>query len=138
MVVKNGVFDVIVLKKIVPNACIRAERIMEYEFNGWIDFSDCSANPSVVVLESWQVRLVPRLICWLECIDSWMMSPFEHQVAYILNSPINVFLVDCIILLSDWVVCSHPVTILIIPMIEMIIIIPMNIASFTRVVKPIL
>lgn len=65
MGVEDDVFHVIIVEKIIPDSCISLESLMENELGIRVVFTDDVSRLSVVILESWHVRIPPGLIHWL-------------------------------------------------------------------------
>jgi hypothetical protein len=62
MGVKDDVFHVIIVEKIIPDSCISLESLVENELGLRVVLTDDVSRLSVVVLESWHVRIPPGLI----------------------------------------------------------------------------
>ena len=61
---------------------------------------------SVEIFQNLVVRSPPWLIDGLKCINSGMVTPLIHQIADVINAPIDVVIIDPVIFLS--IVMTHP------------------------------
>jgi adenine deaminase len=136
MSINDNVVSIVVSEEIIPYSCIWDEGIVEDKFNLWIEFTDHRSNASVEIFKRWDVSVPPGFIDGFQSIDSWMVTPSGHETANVLDCPVDVVLVDPVILGS--VPVAHPGSVLNAPVLEVILISPDKIGGFTRVVKAVL
>ena len=95
-----------------------------------------SANASVKVSESWEVRVEPGLVDRLDGEHSWVVTPSINKTINSVNSPVNVLLNDRVVALT--IPVAHPLTIVVVDVVKMSLIKPLDTIGHARVVVAIL
>jgi len=135
--IHDNVVQIIIGKHIVP-AVAEVEGVLEDEVELRVGFSDEVSGVSVELHKGITRSVFPRLIDGFKSIDSWVMTPSLKKLANIVESPINVVLVDVVIAPCVSVEVTNPVGGLHFPVSEVVVINPLKTGGFTGVIKTIL
>lgn len=94
------------------------------------------ANVSVKEFQSPLVRLIPRLIDWLNSVEGWVIAPLFNEAIDSVLGPQKVLKVDKVVALA--IPGTHPLTSLDLPVSEVVLVRPGQASLLTGVVKSIL
>lgn len=111
---------------------------MEDKLEVRVSFANCRTCFSIVAVKNVEWRIRPRFVDRLNTVKSRVLAPFRKNVINKILAPLDVFLVDGIILLLFEVPLSDPLSSLILPVPEVVFIEPPRLVPVTRVVKAIL
>jgi len=111
---------------------------VEYKVQIRVEISDHISNILIKLDKLFLRSIGPRLINRFKGIGSWMVSPSLKNFAYVIKSPINIFVIDIVIALSFHVPITNPVSSLNFPMLEVVLVDPFKVMSLSRIIIPIL
>jgi len=125
MVIHYYILHVVVVEKVVPQVSIGLEAIMEDKENIRVDLSHGLADLSVVVLKYIVVRAPPWFVNGLQCVHGWMLTIHVHESNAVIDSPLDVVVVDVVI--RGTVPVAHPVCGIDRPVLEVSFVNPFNV-----------
>lgn len=96
--IHNNVFVIIVIKQVVPiiGEVISVEHKLHIGIRLVHDIPDISVELVQSIPWSW----TPRLVNWFKSVHSWVVTPSIHQLLNVIKSPIDIVIVDRVILLG--------------------------------------
>lgn len=125
MVIHYYILHVVVVEKVVPQVSIGLKAIMEDKENIRVDLSHGLADLSVVVLKYIVVRAPPWFVNGLQCVHGWMLTIHVHESNAVIDSPLDVVVVDVVI--RGTVPVAHPVCGIDRPVLEVSFVNPFNV-----------
>lgn len=136
--VEDHILHVVISEEIVPDGAIGTERLVEdKEHVGVVTMNDFSRT-SVVIEQDVQIGMFPRLIDWLEGVESGMLTEDHHELVHACNCPVDILRLKVIVLQSVCVKVPNPIASLNRPVFEMCLINPFNIGHLATVIKSVL
>jgi hypothetical protein len=134
--VNDDVLHVVISEEVVPLVGPGQERVMEDEEHVGVDLTDNVSAAPVEVLEDLVVGGPPGLIDRLKSVDSGVMAPLVHEVPDVFNAPVDVIVVDGVVVGS--VEVTHPGGVADAPVLEVVLVGPLKIGGLAGVVEAIL
>ena len=92
--IHHYVLVVVIIEHLVPEAGIKVESIVENKLEAWLLLFHHRADIPVELHQHVQVRRAPRLINWLNGVQSLMVTPGVQQTLNGILRPVDVVLVD--------------------------------------------
>lgn len=89
MGVKNDVFHIVIIEKIIPQFCAEIEAVVECKDHIWVDFTDDVTSLAVVTLQDIIIRVPPRLVHGLEGVQGGVLAIQVHELGYYIKGPLN-------------------------------------------------
>ena len=141
MSVHDNVFHIIIFEKIVPGVSIEAERIMEDEEEVRVLLSHHRADSAIEILECTcliEGSGVPGLIDWLNSVKSLVATPSIKETLDGIDSPVDIIGVDLTVAPDGGIEFTHPLTVGLFPMREVVLVFPDSSVGEARVVISVL
>jgi len=97
MSVHDNIFHIVVGEEVVPGLGIGVERVVEDKEDVRVHLADLITSFTVEVLENIKVGGPPGLVDRLKSVESGVVSPLSHKGSDVVESPLDVAIVDVIV-----------------------------------------
>lgn len=101
MMIKDGLLDIVLSEKIVPDVLIVSERVVEYGVGLWSVSPNELSHLSVEILEWLKWSIPPWLIDWLEASKGGVVSPSDQHILAHLETELHVIKVKSTVLIGS-------------------------------------
>ena len=136
--IQNDVFAVIIIEKIVPFPEVGVALVHKHKKNIGVYFADLLTAIAIVLFENFHIRISPGLVGRLNSIESGVVTVHLHEVGNVVDTPLDLFVIDVVVALGVEVPVTHPVGCLDGSVQEVVLIGPLNVLHLARVIVAVL